>query len=244
MIHLFVADDHPIVRSGLKHVVSQSHDIQVVGEAEDGDGVIRAFSGERGQHVDVLLLDVAMPGPGVLELIPRVKTLRPQMRILVLSVHPEQQYARRVLKAGADGYLTKDYSAQALAAAIRQVHSGRKYVSPSLAEELALHMIENHERQPHEYLSNREFQVLLQLGAGRSALAISEALKLSPKTVRTYRTRILEKLQLKSTAELIYYAVRHGLVSDIDERGDDGVSGDEPPAPSAKRTMPAPRRSR
>jgi DNA-binding NarL/FixJ family response regulator len=242
MIYLFVADDHPVVRSGLKYVVSQCPDIRVVGEADDADGVIRAFSGDEGRKVDVLLLDVAMPGPGILELIPSVKALRPKLRILVLSVHPERQYARRVLKAGADGYLTKDYSSQALAAAIRQVHSGRKYVSPSLAEELAIHIIENEERQPHEYLSNREFQVLLQLGAGRNASAISEALKLSPKTVRTYRTRILEKLHLKSTAELIYYAVRHGLVNDGDvNSGGRSPDGDGLPKASQPKAGSRPR---
>jgi two-component system invasion response regulator UvrY len=234
MIHLFVADDHPIVRAGLKYIVSQCSDIRVVGEAEDGDAVIRALNSDVGSTVDVLLLDVAMPGPGILELIPQVRALRSRLRVLVLSVHSEQQYARRVLKAGADGYLTKDYSSQALAAAIRQVYNGRKYISPSLAEELAIHTIENEGRQPHEMLSNREFQVLLQLGGGRSASAISEALKLSPKTVRTYRTRILEKLELKTTAELIYYVVRHGLVNDVDVSGGAASASADPRTERAK----------
>ncbi len=155
MIHLLLADDHPVVREGLKFVVSQSRDIQVVGEAEDGDGILEMC---QRTEADVLLLDVSMPGPGVLELIRSLRTIRPKLRILVLSVHPEQHYARRVLKAGADGYLTKNQSSTALAAAIRQVHSGRKYVSPSLAEELALDLSVGRTNSAHEGLSNREYK--------------------------------------------------------------------------------------
>jgi DNA-binding NarL/FixJ family response regulator len=211
MIRLLIADDHQIVREGLKYVVSQCKDIQVRGEAEDGDAAVRMAETS---DADVLLLDVSMPGPGVLDIITRLKRLKSHLRILVLSVHPEGQYARRVLMAGADGYLTKNHSSQALASAIRQVHAGRKYVTPSLAEELALDLV--HGRgEPHETLSNREYEVFLRLGAGKAADQIADELKLSPKTVRTYRSRILEKTKLRSTAEIIFYAVNRKLVSGV-----------------------------
>jgi DNA-binding NarL/FixJ family response regulator len=220
MIRLLLADDHQIVREGLKYVVSKCRDINVVGEADNGDAVVELC--ER-TEADVLLLDVTMPGPGILEVIKRSKRVQPKLRILVLSVHPEGQYARRVLIAGADGYLTKDHSSQGLANAIRQVHRGMKYVTPSLAQELALnltHRRDDHDRvlEAHEVLSNREYEVFLQLGAGKGVAQIATRLKLSPKTVRTYRSRILEKTNLKSTAEIIFYAINHGLVTDVEDR--------------------------
>jgi len=215
MIRLLIADDHEILREGLKHVVARSREIQVVGEASDGDTAIDLC---RTVDADVLLLDVSMPGPGVLEVIKALKQARPQLRILVLSVHPERHYARRVLMAGADGYLTKNQSPDALASAIRQVHGGRKYVTPSLVQELAVDLARGHHGQVHEVLSNREYQVFLQLGAGKSVDDIARQLKLSPKTVRTYRSRILEKTDLRSTAEIIFYAVNHGLVTSTAEQ--------------------------
>jgi len=234
MIRLLVADDHPIVRDGLKFVVSQSPDIQVVGEAEDAERTIEMC---KRIDADVLLLDVSMPGPGVLELICSLKTLRPKLRLLVLSVHPEQHYARRVLKAGADGYLTKNHSSHALATAIRQVHSGRKYVTPSLAEELALDLSAGRTVSAHEALSNREYEVFLQLGAGKRVDEIARLLGLSSKTVRTYRSRIVEKMNFKSTAELIFYAVRLGLVTELTPvRQPDAA---DLPQPSPKRFHPA-----
>jgi DNA-binding NarL/FixJ family response regulator len=214
MIRLLIADDHQIVREGLKYVVSQCKDIRVHGEAEDGDSAVQLAET---LDADVLLLDVSMPGPGVLDIITRLKRLRPRMKILVLSVHPEGQYARRVLMAGADGYLTKNHSSQALASAIRQVHAGRKYVTPSLAQELALDLV-NGRGEPHETLSNREYEVFLRLGAGKAADQIAEELKLSPKTVRTYRSRIIEKTKLRSTAEIIFYAVNRKLVSAVTDQ--------------------------
>jgi DNA-binding NarL/FixJ family response regulator len=172
----------------------------------------------------------------VLDIITRLKRLRPRMKILVLSVHPEGQYARRVLMAGADGYLTKNHSSQALASAIRQVHAGRKYVTPSLAQELALDLV-NGRGEPHETLSNREYEVFLRLGAGKAADQIAEELKLSPKTVRTYRSRIIEKTKLRSTAEIIFYAVNRKLVSavtdqraEVDDEPDDAIDSASRPA--------------
>jgi DNA-binding NarL/FixJ family response regulator len=215
MIRLLIADDHEILREGLKHVVARSRDLQVIGEARDGDAAIELC---RTRDADVLLLDVSMPGPGVLDVIKSLKQARPKLRILVLSVHPERHYARRVLMAGADGYLTKNQSPDALASAIRQVHGGRKYVTASLAQELAVDLARGRSGQVHEDLSNREYQVFLQLGAGKSVDDIARALKLSPKTVRTYRSRILEKTNLRSTAEIIFYAINQGLVTPVAEQ--------------------------
>lgn len=212
MTTLFIADDHPIVREGLKSVVSQYNDLRVVGEAEDAE---KTVNGCRQLRPDIVLLDVSMPGPGVLEIIRRLRDETPATRILVLSIHPEQHYARRVLKAGADGYVTKNYTADVLYSAIRQVRSGHKYVTPALAEEFATELAGGRNGQPHERLSNREYEVFLQLGSGRSVDQIAGALRIKPKTVRSYRARILEKTMLKSTAELIFYAVNCGLVTEV-----------------------------
>jgi DNA-binding NarL/FixJ family response regulator len=212
MIRLVIADDHPVVREGLKYLVSQNRDMVLVGEADDAPGTLEAC---RKADVDVLLLDVSMPGMAVVDLIRSLRSTRRSPRILVLSVHPERHYARRVLQAGADGYLTKTHSPTALAEAIRLVHAGRKYVTPALAEELAVSLSGGRELAAHEALSNREYEVLRRLGAGARVGEIAGELALSPKTVRTYRSRILEKMGLKSTAELIFYAVQNGLVGQL-----------------------------
>ena len=216
MIRLLIADDHEILREGLKYVVSLSRDISVVGEADDADSTLKLC---RTTPADVLLLDVSMPGPGVLDTIKSVKAMRPELKILVLSVHPEEQYARRVLAAGADGYLTKNHSSRELASAVHQVHLGRKYLTPSLAQELALDLARGRKmHDAHEALSNREYQTLLQLGAGKGVHEIASLLNLSPKTVRTYRARIMEKMNLKSTAEIIFYVLDRKLISDVADR--------------------------
>lgn len=216
MIRLLLADDHEILREGLRYVVSLSRDIAVVGEAADADSTLELC---RTVAADVLLLDVSMPGPGVLDTIRAVKGLRPHLKILVLSVHPEEQYARRVLAAGADGYLTKNHSSRDLALAVQQVHSGQKYLTPSLAQELALDLVRGRQaHDAHEALSSREYETLLQLGAGRGVREIATRLNLSPKTVRTYRARILEKMNLKSTAEIIFYVLERKLISDVADR--------------------------
>jgi len=184
----------------------------LVGEAADGPSTLEVC---RTTAVDVLLLDVSMPGMAVVDLIRALRSAGRSPRILVLSVHPERHYARRVLKAGADGYLTKNHSPTALAEAIRQVHGGRKYVTPALAEELAVTISEGGALAPHDALSNREYEVLRRLGVGARVNEIAQELALSPKTVRTYRSRILEKMNIRSTAELIFYAVQNGLVGQM-----------------------------
>jgi two-component system, NarL family, invasion response regulator UvrY len=205
-----IADDHPIVREGLKSVIAQHPDIEVLGEAGDGDQAIDVCAALR---PDVLLLDVGMPGPGVLEVVRRLKAVHQgAMRILVLSVHPEEHYARRVLMAGADGYVTKSNSPDVLYEAIRTVASGRKYLSPRIVAESAPEGWLAQDGNPHEALSNREYEVFVSLGSGRSVDETATALGIKPKTVRSYRSRIIEKTNFRTTAEMIFYAVSHGLV--------------------------------
>src|SRR5581483_2074893 len=168
-----------------------------------------------------------MPGPGVLDVIPAVKKISGGTRVLVLTMHSEQAYGRRVLQAGADGFLDKAQSSAALAMAIRHVYSGHKYVTPSLAEELASELAAHGDRQPHELLSNREYQVFLQLGSGRSVDATAKRMKLSPKTVRTYRSRIFEKTGFTSTSELMFYAIDRRLVTHAESGSPDRAA---PPA--------------
>ena len=223
-VRLVIADDHPVVRDGLKYLVSQNRDMALVGEADDARSTLEVC---RTTAVDVLLLDVSMPGMAVVDLIRALRFEDRSPRILVLSIHPERHYARRVLKAGADGYLTKNHSPTALVDAIRQVHSGRKYVTPTLAQELAVSLSEGAALAPHEALSNREYEVFRRLGAGAQVNEVAQELALSPKTVRTYRSRILAKMNLRSTAELIFYAVQNGLV---DQVAAEGLPGGSAPA--------------
>ena len=210
MIRLLIADDHPIVREGLKRIIADCPDMRVVAEAATGEEVVR-LSHKNG--VDVILLDISMPGPGFLEVMRTLRVEQSGQRILVLSVYPEDQYAIRALRAGAGGYLTKDNSPEELAEAIRRVYRGGKYVTPSLAEKLAFELEPHAQRQPHESLSDREYQVLCRLGSGDSVKEIASRFTLSPKTVSTYRARILDKMNLKSTADLIRYAVEHDIAS-------------------------------
>ena len=211
MTRLVIADDHPIVREGLRRVVEDAPGgtIIVVGEATDGDQLL-ALAG--GWNPDVVLLDITMPGPGFVETIQRLKVILPRVRILVLSVQPEDQFAVRALKAGASGYVSKNLSPEQLVTAIHEVIRGGRYVSPTLAQKLAAVVADGADRPPHEGLSAREYQVLCLIGAGKSVKEIAAVMELSVKTVSTYRTRIIEKTTLKSNAEIIRYTVEHGLV--------------------------------
>ncbi|HEY8256359.1 MAG TPA: response regulator transcription factor [Gemmatimonadales bacterium] len=210
MIRLLIADDHPVVRQGLRRIVADHPGLEVVGEAVNGDEVLAAFPR---LPADVVLLDVAMPGPGFLQVLERMRAEHPSVAVLVLSVHPEDQYAVRALRSGAAGYLTKDHSPEQLVEAIRKVHRGGKYVSPTLAERLAADLATPGIGQaPHEGLSHREYEVLCLLGSGRTVKEISAELRLSPKTVSTYRARLLEKMQATTNADLVRYAAQHGLI--------------------------------
>ncbi len=207
MIRLLIADDHPVVREGLQRVV-EGAGFRVVGEATNGDDLLVVAAKV---EADVVLLDITMPGPGFLEVIKRLKVQRPSLRVLVLSVQPEDQFGLRVLQAGAAGYLSKNQSPEQLVAAIRRVVSGGRYVSPALAEKLASLIATGDDRRPHELLSAREYQVLCLIGAGKSVKEVAAAMSLSPKTVSTYRTRVMEKTGLKSNAEIIRYTVENAL---------------------------------
>ena len=210
MIKILIADDHPVVREGLHRILSESRDISLVGEAKNGTEVIDLV---RQTQPDILLLDLAMPGPGFLEVLEQLKSIRPATKVLVISAHAEDQYALRVLKAGAAGYLSKDHTPQDLIGAVRQVVKSGRYVSPKLAEQFAAEMTGERPGANHSKLSNREYQILCLIGAGKSVKEIAGQASLSPKTVSTYRTRLMEKLRLKTTADVIRYAVENGLVA-------------------------------
>jgi len=209
-IRVFIADDHPVVRQGLRRIVEADHAFAVAGEAGDSAALLDAMSKVA---TDVLLLDVSMPGGAFLDTLRALRADHPTIRVLVLSVHPEDQWAVRALRAGASGYLTKDHSPAQLLAAIRRVHGGGKYVSAALAEQLATQIHDGVERALHERLSDREFEVMRRLGSGQTGSQIAAELGLSPKSVSTYRTRVLEKMGLESNAELVRYAARNGLIS-------------------------------
>jgi len=208
-LRILIADDHSIVRKGLKQVLIDELGPIDFGEACNGQ---EALTQVQKAHWDIALLDVTMPGPSGLDVLKQLKELQPAIRVLVLSMHPEDQYAVRVLRAGAAGYLTKNTASDLVAEAVKKVLAGGTYVSPSLAENLAGSLNEPPAKAAHEKLSDREFQILRLIAAGKSVKEIGFDLSLSVKTVSTYRTRLLHKLKLTTTAELIRYALREGLV--------------------------------
>ena len=208
MIRLAIADDHPIVREGLRRIASAGVGISVTGEASTAAELFRLLAQAA---VDVVLLDVSMPGSTFVETLKELRERHPHIKVLVLSVHPEDQWAMRALRAGAAGYLTKDHSPEQLVEAIRRVARGGKYVSEMLAEKLAGLVDHGRTRAPHERLSDREFEVLRALGSGMSVKDVAEQLNLSAKTISTYRARLLEKMGLKSRADLVRYVVEHEL---------------------------------
>ena len=209
-IRIFIADDHPIVRQGLRRIVEEDPGMAIAGEAGDAATVLSTL---QSTAVDLVLLDVSMPGGPFLETLKELRTRYPTVRVLALSVHPEDQWAVRALRAGASGYLTKDHSPDQLLEAIRRVYRGGKYVSPTLAERLAEQLDGGGERAPHELLSDREFEVMRRLGNGLTITQIASELALSAKTVSTYRARILEKMAVESNADLVRYAARYGLIA-------------------------------
>ncbi len=209
MIRILVADDHRIVREGLKKILSYENDFEIVGEAARVDEAISLLQQLR---PDVLILDISMPGRSGLDALPDLHLHSPSTHILVLSMHPVEVHAVRSLKAGAAGYLTKDAVPEELVSAVRRIHTGRKYISPALAEELATQLSDNGDRRPEQILSLRELEVLRQLAAGKKPAAIAEELGISARTIGTYRRRILEKLDLGTTADLIHFAIDQGLL--------------------------------
>ncbi len=205
---VFIADDHELIREGLKKVLQKESDIFVVGEAGN---VSELFGQLSEKEVEIIILDISMPGRSGLDSISELKTIYPKINILVLSMHPEERFAVRALKAGASGYMTKESAAQELVKALRRIYSGHKYVSPSLAEYLALEIGSNN-KQLHENLSNREFEIMIMISQGKSVGDIAEELSLSVNTITSYRSRVLEKMNMKTNAEIIRYALKHQLV--------------------------------
>ncbi len=209
MIKVLIADDHPVVRHGLKRILAETPDLVMTGEAVNGLQVLESV---RSKQWDVVVLDISLPDRSGLEILKDLKRIRPKLPVLVLSIHSEDQYALRCLKAGASGYMTKETAPDELVKAVRQVSMGGKYVSSYLAEQLAFDVVRGFERPLYRSLSNREYEVMCQIATGRTKTEISKELLLSAKTISTYRERILKKMKLRTNAELTYYAVKHGLL--------------------------------
>ncbi|MBN9422168.1 MAG: DNA-binding response regulator [Candidatus Accumulibacter sp. 66-26] len=211
MIRVAIADDHTVVRQGLRHILETDPELKLVGEAANGHDTLKMV---REKNIDVLTLDISMPGRSGLELIGLVKAEKPKLPVLVLSMHNEELFAVRTIKAGASGYLTKGCEAEELIGAIKKLAGGRPYITLGVAEHLALEFCaENHVVEPHKTLSDREFQIFKLIVEGHSIAAIADALSLSSKSVSTYKARMLQKMRLGSSADLIHYAIEHGLSS-------------------------------
>ena len=209
MLRILIADDHPLFRRGLKQIIAETSDMVVADEAADGrEALSKAATGD----YDVLLLDITMPFKNGVDVLSQLKNERPTLPVLMLSMHPEEQYAVRALRAGASGYLTKESAPEELVAAIRKVSTGGKYVSASLAERLAAIVQRDGEALPQETLSHREHQVMCLIASGKTVSEAARELSLSVKTISTYRARILEKLKMKNNAELMRYAIKNQLV--------------------------------
>ena len=208
-IHVLIADDHAIVRQGLKQILSETTDLVIAGEADDGIEAIRLA---RNIRWDVFLLDVSMPSRNGIDTLKQLRKEFPRQPVLILSMHAEEQYAVRAIKSGAAGYLTKQSAPELLVTAIRQVASGKKFISPTLAEQLAAAISDDGDKLPHERVTDREYQVLVRIALGRTLTQIADELNLSVKTVSEYRKRLLDKMRLDTTAELIRYGLEHGLV--------------------------------
>ena len=212
MIKLIIADDHPIVREGLKQIIADSLHFTVSDEAGNGPELLDKV---RKEDFDVIILDLKMPGMDGLDVLKQLKIEKPRIPVIILTVHPEAQYALRILRAGASGYLTKESVSAELITAIRKVHRGGKYISPSLAEKIAFALDTDSEKMLHETLSDREYQVMYMIASGKTVTEIAEELNLSVKTISTYRARILEKMNMKTNAELTRYAFQNSLIEVI-----------------------------
>jgi DNA-binding NarL/FixJ family response regulator len=210
MIRILVADDHAIVRRGLRQIVADESDMQVVGEAQTTQEILDLA---RQEEWDVTVLNISMPGRGGFEALKALKQTHSKRPVLVLSMYPEDQFAVRAFRAGAAGYMTKESAPEDLVQAIRKVVRGGKYVSPSLAEKLAAELGEDAERPPHEALSEREYHVLCLLASGKTVTQIAAEMSLSVKTISTYRVRLLEKMRMKTNAEVTRYAIEHRLIA-------------------------------
>jgi DNA-binding NarL/FixJ family response regulator len=209
MTRILVADDHTIVRKGLKQILIDTPGVEVVDEARDGKEVLNKIESK---EYDLILLDISLPGRSGIDILKQCKCVKPDLPVLMLSMFPEEQYAIRSLRAGASGYLTKESAPEELIDAIRIVTKGRKYITSSLAERLAVEILVESEKEMHESLSDREYQVFCLIASGKTVKEIAEKLSLSEKTISTYRARILQKMSMKNNAQIIRYAIKHDLV--------------------------------
>lgn len=216
MIRILIVDDHAIVRQGLRRILGEAQGLEVVGEAANGIEALRRLRTER---ADIVLLDISMPEKNGFDTLKQIVEGNGGVRVLILSMYPEDQYAVRLMKAGAAGYLTKDSAPELLVEAIRKVIAGQKHISPVLAELLLKECSLDSGRPSHELLSDREYQVLRLLGSGKKVSEIADTLSLSVKTVSTYRSHILEKMKLKNNAELTFYVIENGLRDMLTEEG-------------------------
>ncbi len=212
MIRIIIADDHIIIRAGIKQLIEGAHDMKVCGEASDGQKLIDEI---KKNHYDVIIIDISMPGRNGIEIIKQIRASGDKTPVLALSYYPEDQFAVRVLKAGACGYMNKDVEPEELIEAIYKVARGGTYVSPAIAEKIACSMNMTVPDSPHESLTDREYEVFLKIGAGKSVSDIANELFLSVKTVSTYRSRIIDKMNLKNNAEITYYAIKNDLIEKI-----------------------------
>lgn len=211
MIKVLIADDHAVVRSGLKQILDETEgEIRVEGEATNGREVLEKI---QAREWDVLVLDITMPGRSGLDILKDIRQIKPSLPVLILSMHAEEQFATRMLKAGASGYLNKESAPEELVKAIRKVQAGGKYVSATQAERMVAELTGDSNKQPHELLSDREYEILCLIASGKTATQIAKELSLSVKTVSTYRSRILEKMNLSTNAQLTHYAIKNGLVN-------------------------------
>jgi DNA-binding NarL/FixJ family response regulator len=213
MIKVIITDDHPIVRKGLRQILEDDRDerFSLISEAGDGTELLQKLEKE---DFDIVLLDISLPGRSGLEILSEIRKKKPKVHLLVLSIYPEEQYAMRALKLGASGYLTKNSAPDELISAIIKAYNGGRYISASLAEKITFNILEEKEGPLHEKLSARELEVIALLSSGKTLSQIAEKLSLSPKTISTYRERILVKLNLKTTSDIIRYAIKEGLTND------------------------------
>ena len=212
MIRIVIADDHQLIRDGLRRLIEEECDISLLGEASNAGQVMELL---RTEAVDVLVLDISLPDRDGIEVLKDIRSQEISVQVLMLSMHPEARYAKRALKNGAAGYITKDSASETIVSAIRSVYERGSYITDEVAEELYRGVSDEEAEQPHELLSDREYQILLRIGNGTAVRSISEELGLSVNTVNSYRRRILEKLQLGSSAELVRYAVEHELLENF-----------------------------
>ncbi|MFO7525362.1 MAG: response regulator transcription factor [Ignavibacteriaceae bacterium] len=207
---IIIVDDHELIREGLKKVTARESDIDVIGEASDSDGLFQLLD----EHeVDIVLLDISLPGRSGIDIITDIKVQAPNTKILILTMHPEDRFAVQALRAGASGYITKNNASKSLVGALRKINDGRKYISSNLAEQLATELEMNYEKPLHESLSTREFEVMRLIVQGKAVKDIADMLSISVNTVASYRARILEKMKMKSNAEMIRYAVEKKIIA-------------------------------